>query len=74
MRKIVLKPEDYVFIQEDDEGKGCGRINDDGLLYYIDRIKGEAIQLPKKYKGYPNCFISSLRRISGWLDHGKSYG
>ena len=41
LKKIKLKPQDHVFIQEEDEEKGCGRINDDGFLYDFVNIKKE---------------------------------
>lgn len=51
---IKIVENDDVFIRDGNKnGYGCGDINDDGHLYYIDTIKKEAYQLPDKYKDTP---------------------
>ena len=50
-----IKENDDVFIRDggSDDGIGCGSINNDGHLYFIDTKKGEALRLPEKYKDTP---------------------
>lgn len=51
---IELTRNDRIFIR--DEGKndcGCGSVNNDGHLYYIDQSKNKAYLLPDKYKDTP---------------------
>ena len=54
MEKILLKETDRAFIRDDNEdGIGCGSVNEDGHLYLIDNNKHEAYRLPDKYKDTP---------------------
>lgn len=54
MKKKELTESDKVFIRDGgDNGIGCGSINSDGYLYFIDTVKGEALRLPEKYKDTP---------------------
>lgn len=54
MKTIKLKETDIVFIRDGGEdGIGCGSVNQDGLLYFINQNTGEALQLPEKYKDTP---------------------
>lgn len=53
MEKIILKETDNVFIRDGGKAVGCGSVNNDGNLYYIDTEKGEALRLPDKYKNTP---------------------
>ncbi len=53
--KIKINKTDDVYILDDgiDDGIGCGSINNDGNLYFIDVKKHEALKLPEKYKHTP---------------------
>ena len=53
MEKIRLTEADYIFIRDDSNTVGCGSINNDGHLYFIDVEKGEAYRLPDKFKDTP---------------------
>lgn len=54
MKKTFINTNDRVFICDGgDDGIGCGSINNDGHLYFIDESKAEAIMLPDKYKDTP---------------------
>jgi len=51
LKKIKLFPEDRTFIRDgNDNGFGCGTINDDGHLYLIDENNREAFLLPDCYE------------------------
>lgn len=50
---IKIKSTDYVTIDDGNEQLGCGRINQDGWLYLIDKNRNEAIRLPAIYKNTP---------------------
>lgn len=49
MEKIKLKETDKVFIRDGNKKIGCGDVNNDGKLYFIDEINKEAFLLPEKY-------------------------
>lgn len=54
MEKIKITENDSIFIRDGGtNGIGCGSVNNDGLLYFIDTNKGEAYRLPEKYKDTP---------------------
>lgn len=54
MEKVKLFENDDVFIMDEhDKNIGCGHINNDGHLYFIDKTKREAIRLPEKYRDTP---------------------
>ncbi|MBQ8536453.1 MAG: WG repeat-containing protein [Clostridia bacterium] len=61
LKKIKLFPDDRTFIRDgNDDGFGCGTINDDGHLYLIDENDQEAYLLPDCYANthiclYPSC-------------------
>lgn len=60
LKKIKLSPEDRAFIRDgNDNGFGCGRINDDGHLYLIDKNNQEAYLLPDCYANTPLCLYPS---------------
>ena len=54
LEKIKLSQADTIFIRDGNFGEtptvGCGSVNNDGHLYYIDMEKMEALRLPDKYK------------------------
>ena len=49
MKRVQIKETDYVIIRDGGENIGCGNINNDGKLYFINKDKGEAYLLPEKY-------------------------
>ena len=49
MDKIKLKESDNIFIRDGGDTIGCGNVNNDGKLYFINKEKGEAYILPEKY-------------------------
>ena len=54
MEKIKLTENDRVYLLEDrEDGLGCGSVNNDGYLYFVDTNKGEALCLAEKYKDTP---------------------
>ena len=54
MEKIILTENDKVFIFDGGNGGiGCGSINDNSELYFIDTNNGEAFRLPEKYRDTP---------------------
>lgn len=54
MEKVKLTENDDIFIRDRGrDGVGCGWVNNDGHLYFINRKKGEAYRLPDKYKDTP---------------------
>lgn len=54
LKRICLSDADKVFIrQHAEDGRGCGDINDDGHLYFIDETNHVAYQLPDEYKYTP---------------------
>lgn len=54
MERIVLKETDKIWIRDSgNNGIGCGSVNNDGHLYFIDKNKQEAYRLPDKYKDTP---------------------
>jgi hypothetical protein len=59
-RVINLTEHDKVFIKNSDKTVGCGYVNDDGHLYYINKEEGKAYQLPDKYKETPICVYPSV--------------
>ena len=54
MEKIIITEKDNTFIRDGGFGEmskiGCGDVNNDGHLYFIDTEKMEAYRLPDKYK------------------------
>jgi len=59
-RIIDLTEEDDIFIRDGGNDIGCGNINDDGHLYYINTYEMKAYQLPDKYKDTPICIYPSV--------------
>lgn len=57
MEKIIITEKDIIFIRDGGFGEmskiGCGDVNNDGHLYFIDTEKMEAYRLPDKYKDTP---------------------
>ena len=53
LKKVALSENDHIFIRDDNDSIGCGNINDDGHLYFIDIPNMVAYQLPDKYKDTP---------------------
>lgn len=57
LERIKISEADTTFIRDGGFGEtstvGCGSVNNDGHLYYIDREKMEALRLPDKYKDTP---------------------
>lgn len=54
MKSVQIKDNDYVFIRDGGKnGIGCGSLNNDGQLYFINQPEGVALQLPEKYKNTP---------------------
>lgn len=53
MKKIKLTDKDNILILDGGEVKGCGSVNQDGFLYFIDMEEMTAIRLPEKYKDTP---------------------
>ena len=51
---IDLTGDDRIFIRDgNDDCCGCGNVNNDGHLYYINQLQNKAYQLPDKYKDTP---------------------
>lgn len=51
--EIRLTDADSAYIRDCNENIGCGSINDDGHLYFIDKTLMKAYMLPDKYKDTP---------------------
>ena len=74
MEKIILKATDNVFIRDGGGEVGCGTINNDGHLYFIDKPNGVASRLPDKYKDTPMYLIPSCGGYQDGLIMVSLYG
>ena len=60
LKTIRINPGDRAYILDGNEnGYGCGTINNDGHLYLIDKNNGEARMLPDHYARTPICLLPS---------------
>ncbi|MBR0419988.1 MAG: WG repeat-containing protein [Erysipelotrichaceae bacterium] len=65
-KKGKLGVNDNVWIGDMNDDVGCGHINGDGNLYFIDKIKGEALHIPERYKNTP----MAVYPVYGGYDEG----